>query len=217
MILFLKINIPRIDTAHFDPSKYSENTNTKLRSELKIDQKDFIFVFVGRFVKDKGINELITSFKKLNSAYPETKLLLVGTYERELDPLLPETESEIDNNPNIIAVGWQNDVRPFFAISDALAFPSYREGFPNVVMQAGAMGLPSIVTNINGCNEIISEGMNGTIIPVKSSEVLHKAMKTLVSDKEYTNKLSLKARDMICERYERKFVWNAILEEYKQL
>ncbi|WP_378173679.1 glycosyltransferase family 4 protein [Aquimarina sp. SS2-1] len=206
-----------IDTSHFDPSKYSLDDNTKLREELKIDQEDFVYVFVGRFVKDKGINELITSFKKINDIQPNSKLLLVGTYERELDPLLPETESEIDNNPNIISVGWQNDVRPFFAIADALTFPSYREGFPNVVMQAGAMGLPSIVTDINGCNEIITEGINGTIIPVKSSEALYNAMEKFITDKEYCTKLSLKARDMICQKYERKFVWNEILEEYRKL
>ncbi|MFD2562447.1 glycosyltransferase family 4 protein [Aquimarina rubra] len=206
-----------IDTTHFDPSKYSLEDNAKLREELKIDREDFVYVFVGRFVKDKGINELITSFKKLNDEHQNTKLLLVGTYERELDPLLPETESEIDSNPNIISVGWQNDVRPFFAIADALTFPSYREGFPNVVMQAGAMGLPSIVTNINGCNEIITEGINGTIIPVKSSEALYDAMEKLLTDKKYCRQLSQKAREMICERYERKYVWNAILEEYRQL
>ncbi|WP_343211348.1 glycosyltransferase family 4 protein [Aquimarina litoralis] len=206
-----------IDTAHFDPSKYTEETNAKLRTELDILDDDFVFVFVGRFVKDKGINELITSFKQLNSEFEKSKLLLVGTYERDLDPLLPETEKEINENPNIIPVGWQNDVRPFFAISDTLAFPSYREGFPNVVMQAGSMGLPSIVTDINGCNEIVSEDLNGTIIPVKSSEALYEAMKKFMSDTDYINQLSLKARDMICERYERKFVWNAILEEYQKL
>ncbi|MGY3794360.1 glycosyltransferase family 4 protein [Aquimarina sp. 433] len=206
-----------IDTSHFDPSGYTIEDNDKLKQELDIAPDDFVFVFVGRFVKDKGINELITSFKQLNSEFKKSKLLLVGTYERDLDPLLPETEKEINENPNIIPVGWQNDVRPFFAISNALAFPSYREGFPNVVMQAGSMGLPSIVTDINGCNEIVSEGINGTIIPPKSSEILYQSMKKFISDPSYTNQLSLKARDMICERYERKFVWKSILEEYKKL
>ncbi len=206
-----------IDTAHFDPHKYATEDNLKLRRELGIDEKDYIFVFVGRFVKDKGINELVASFISLTANYKNAKLLLVGTYEKELDPLLPETENEIHTNSSIISVGWQKDVRPFFSIADVLTFPSYREGFPNVVMQAGAMGLPSIVTNINGCNEIVSEGVNGTIIPPKSSEALYEAMEKIISDKKYANQLSLKARNMICERYERKYVWNAILEEYRQL
>ncbi|WP_299254724.1 glycosyltransferase family 4 protein [uncultured Aquimarina sp.] len=206
-----------IDTSHFDPVTYTKEDNVKLRKELNIDASDIVFIFVGRFVADKGINELIAAFKKINRGYINTKLLLVGTYEKELDPLLPETEIEIDTNINIISVGWQHDVRPYFAISNALTFPSYREGFPNVVMQAGSMGLPSIVTDINGCNEIVSEGLNGTIIPVKSSDALYNAMKKLIIDQDYSNNLALNARMVICENYERQHVWDAILEEYRQL
>ncbi len=103
-----------IDTSYFDPQLYSEIERTNLKNELAITQKDFVFLFVGRLVKDKGINELIQAFKKLNNEYHQTKLLLVGTYEKDLDPLLPETEIEINSNPDIISVGWQNDVRPFF-------------------------------------------------------------------------------------------------------
>ena len=145
------------------------------------------------------------------------KLLLVGSQESDLDPVLPETLQEIDANPHIISVGYQEDVRPYFAISDALVFPSYREGFPNVVMQAGAMGLPSIVSNINGCNEIIIEGKNGIIVPPKNVELLKSAMKRLMLDKAYFSQLKLNARSMIQERYEQKVVWEAILEEYKRL
>src|SRR5690606_5833063 len=108
-------------------------------------------------------------------------------------------------------------VRPCFAISDALVFPSYREGFPNVVMQAGAMGLPSIVSDINGCNEIIVEGQNGTIIPPKNSEALLGAMKNIMDDKEYYQRLKENARPMIQQRYEQEAVWNALLEEYNSL
>src|SRR5690606_22855763 len=119
--------------------------------ELGISPDDFVFVFVGRIVGDKGINELVISFKQISKSANQPlsgkcKLLLVGPLESELDPLLPETLKEIESNPDIVMTGFQKDVRPYLAISDALAFPSYREGFPNVVMQAGAMGLPAIVT-----------------------------------------------------------------------
>ena len=120
---------------------------------MGIEPHDFVFVFVGRLVKDKGINELVSAFSKLEAR--SSKLLLVGPFETELDPLSPETLKEIKDNRAILSVGFQSDVRPYFAVSNALVFPSYREGFPNVVLQAGAMGLPAIVTNINGCNEII--------------------------------------------------------------
>jgi glycosyltransferase involved in cell wall biosynthesis len=131
--------------------------------------------------------------------------------------LLSETLQEIEENPNIISVGFQTDVRPYFAISDALVFPSYREGFPNVVMQAGAMGLPSIVSNINGCNEIIEEGKNGTIIPVKDSDSIYEAMMKMTIDVDFRTALQQNARAIIVSRYEQKVVWEAILAEYKNL
>ncbi|MEG2161658.1 MAG: glycosyltransferase family 4 protein, partial [Chryseobacterium sp.] len=160
-------NVNGIDLEYFALNAISNEQQSQLKKELHIQEKDFIFIFVGRLVSDKGINELIQAFSKLK--IQNSKLLLVGPLESDLDPLRYEILKEIETNPNIISVGFQKDVRPYFAISDCLVFPSYREGFPNVVMQAGAMGLPSIVSNINGCNEIIIEGENGTIIPVKDS------------------------------------------------
>ena len=144
-------------------------------------------------------------------------MLLVGSFESDLDPLLPETLKEIEANPKIISVGYQKDVRPYFAISDVLVFPSYREGFPNVVMQAGAMGLPSTVSNINGCNEIIVEGENGIIFSVKNTEALLRSMQKMKEDKAYYQELKSNARAMIQNRYEQKVVWNALLEEYNLL
>ena len=210
-----------IDTAFFSPDQVSETERVTLREKLNIQPDDFVFVFVGRIVSDKGINELIKAFSQLqtteNNELTGIKLLLVGGLESDLDPLNPETLAEINQNKDIISVGFQQDVRPFFAISDALAFPSYREGFPNVVMQAGAMGLPSIVSDINGCNEIIVEGENGLIIPPKNVEKLKEKMLTLAKDKNLYTKLKENSRRMIENRYEQSVVWNAILEEYEGL
>lgn len=208
-----------INTDFFSPEQLSQEQVLKLKTDLNLSESDFIFVFVGRLVGDKGINELVKAFKKtclsLNSK--SCKLLLVGPLESELDQLTIETLNEIESNPNITSVGYQQDVRPYFAISDSLVFPSYREGFPNVVMQAGAMGLPSIVTNINGCNEIIIEGENGTIVPVKNTEALYQSMYKMMMDDTFRSKLQQKARQMIVSRYEQKVVWEAILAEYKKL
>ncbi|WP_103068550.1 glycosyltransferase family 4 protein [Aquimarina sediminis] len=206
-----------IDTSFFDPALYSEKDKTTLSDSLGIQSTDTVIVYVGRLVRDKGIHELIDAFKKLSQVSKNIKLLLVGTYEKDLDPLQPEAEEEINTNPNIIMVGWQNDVRPYFAISDILAFPSYREGFPNVVMQAASMGLASVVTDINGCNEIITDGENGKIVPAKDTDLLFENLKTLVEDKTLRNTLASKARESITSRYERKVVWNALLEEYRRL
>lgn len=226
-------NVNGIDLNYFSKQNCTIDQQTSLKTELGITSNDFVFVFVGRLVGDKGINELVEAFKKLDIRNQESeslvssskslvsskvpKLLLVGPLESDLDPLKEETLKEITTNPNIISVGFQKDVRPYFAISHALVFPSYREGFPNVVMQAGAMELPSIVSDINGCNEIIIEGENGTIIPVKNSDAVLHAMQCLIEDNDYYSKLKGNARPMIQSRYEQSVVWNALLEEYNSL
>lgn len=210
-------NINGIDTAYFDPSLYSDNDKTSIKSEWGISQNHFLFIFVGRLVKDKGINELIAAFSKLFESKDNVSLLLVGPFENDLDPLLPATLKTIENHSHIYSAGYQNDVRPFFAIADALVFPSYREGFPNVVMQAGAMGLPSIVTDINGCNEIIQNGINGLIIPPKEIDELYEAMKLLVEEPVLYSNIKKVTRNNIEKKYNRKQVWQALLEEYKKL
>jgi glycosyltransferase involved in cell wall biosynthesis len=189
-----------------------------IKIEFGISDDDFVFLFIGRLVKDKGIEELITAFSELSTFVKHIKLLLVGPTEPDLDPLSANSISEIETNPQIISVGYQTDVRPYLAVSQALAFPSYREGFPNVPMQAGSFELPCIVTDINGCNEIVVHGANGLIIPPKSAIALKQAMERLVTDKTLYNTLKGNARRMITERYEQKHFWTLLLKEYhKQL
>lgn len=177
----------------------------------------FTFCFVGRMVKDKGINELVHSFLRLYQDDARVRLLLVGPFEKELDPVLPEVEEQILHHPGICFMGFQSDVRPFLAASDALVFPSYREGFPNVVIQAGAMGIPAIVTDINGCNEIVLPDRNGMIIPTKNEQALYEAMKYFAFHSVEVEKMATNARPLIVSRYEQRMVWNALLAEYKSI
>lgn len=177
----------------------------------------FTFCFVGRMVRDKGMNELVSAFVRLNAQYPKTRLILIGPFERNLDPVLPETEKQILNHPAIEFLDKQNDVRPFFAASQALVFPSYREGFPNVVLEAGAMGLPTIATNINGCNEIILPGKNGVLIEPKDEAALYAAMEDFVLHQDVVAGYAKKCRQLIVERYDRKLIWDALLAEYNTL
>ena len=205
-----------IDTTYFDRKNITAEQQQVLLDSLRINQNQFVYCYVGRLVRDKGIHELLEAFLTVHRAYPEARLLLIGPYEHELDPLEDWALKAIQDTEAILELGWQDDIRPFMAISDCFVFPSYREGFPNVVMQAGAMGLYSIVTDINGCNEIILEGENGTIIPVKNSQVLfHKMEEILISSEKPGNPESY--RKLIRDRYERTFIWNRILEEYHNL
>ena len=206
-----------IDTNYFNPDLISKEQNQILRSNLKIQKTDFVFIFIGRIVGDKGINELVEAFNLFSKETSKTKLLLVGNFEDELDPISKSSKNIISNNDKIILAGYQNDVRPYFSISDVLIFPSYREGLPNVVLQAGAMGLPSIVSNINGCNEIIENNTNGLVIKVKCIDAIYDAMIKITSDKILFNKLRLNSRDSIKIKYEREALWGMLLNEYEDL
>ena len=206
-----------IDTTHFDPALYDSTSRKEIRFELGIPDDHFVFIFLGRLVTDKGINELVEAFCRLNAEFPKSTLLLLGDYERHLDPLNQETENRIDAEKNIVYPGGKKDVRPYLAAADLLVFPSYREGFPNVVMEAASMGLASIVSDINGCNEIIEDGVNGLIVPVKSAEALYTSMRKLLTEQETRNAMASKARPSIQERYERRYIWKELFVYYQKL
>ena len=206
-------NVRGIDLERFDPSLPEViDSAAKIRKEGV-----FAFIFIGRLVRDKGINELVLAFTELNREIPDTRLILVGEQEPELDPLSPETLENISGCASIEAVGRQNDVRPWLAASDALAFPSYREGFPNVVIEAGAMGLPSIVTDINGSREIVSHGVNGVIIPTRDRDALLTAMRNMIGQREDTAKMATAARPMVAGRFEQSFVRKCLKDYYKEI
>ena len=201
-------NINGIDTEYFK--------STESFTERKNDT--FTFVFIGRIVRDKGIHELTECIRKLNC-----NLILVGSFE-DGDPIDEDDKKFLLTSEKVRFVGWQTDVRPYLEQADALVFPSYREGFPNVPMQAGAMGLPCIVTNINGCNEIIKDGLNGKIIaaPLKEGtkmmeQSLLNTMQWFIDHREEAKRMGNNARPMIQERYEQRYVWKALKDYYDAL
>lgn len=207
-----------------DTSYYSiENTERiygprkKFREKLGFSSNDFVFIFIGRIVKDKGINELASCVRHLRHDYPQLKLLLVGWWETEADTISPDNDLFLREDKGTKYVGFQEDVRPYLMAADALVFPSYREGFPNVVLEAGSMGLPSIVTDINGSNEVVEEGVNGNIIPTHDETALLEKMKYWLENPDEVKKMSEKSRKIIQERYEQKDVWSALLKLYTKL
>lgn len=207
-------SINGINSDFFDPEIIECNS---LQEQYKIKNGDFVFGFIGRIVADKGINELVWSFKNLNELYPNTKLLLVGNYEHNLDPLLPETRIEIEQNKNIIVAGFQKDIRPFYKMMNLFVFPSYREGFGISLMEAAAMNIPAISSDIIGCNEIIEDNVNGFLIPSKNKKALFEKMKFSIENKNKIIVMSTLTRDIILSKFQQKQLWNKTIDIYKQI
>lgn len=203
-----------------DMEYYSRRPEVMELAKKKRDDDVFTFVFVGRIVGDKGINELCEAFQRLNNQYPKTRCWLVGPFEDILDPinqLSREIIEECDNG--LLAVGPKKgeELLSYYAAADCFVLPSYREGFPNTVLEAGAMGLPSVVTDINGSREIIENEVNGIIVPPKDVDALFKAMEKMLLDKVSRNKMASRARELIFSRFEQSFVRKCLYDFYDEL
>ncbi|WP_209390148.1 glycosyltransferase [Chryseobacterium sp. RR2-3-20] len=172
-----------------------------IQEELCISDDDFVFGFIGRLVGDKGINELVSSFEELNQINKKIKLILVGPYEDDLDPLENSTKLIIKKNPNIIEAGFQKDVKKYLSLMNVFVSPSYREGFGLSLLEANLMGIPIIASRITGYEEIIKEDKNGFLIPPKNKEALQSKMAEVFLQQ---NKL--------CEMKE--FCINNVVEKY---
>lgn len=208
-------NVKGVDMERFNPNRFQVSTSTSLAT----NEKPFTYIFVGRIVGDKGINELVEAFIKLHDKYSNTKLVLVGRYENELDPVSELTQQRIAVAKAIDACGpkYGDDLLQMYVDADCFVMPSYREGFPNAVMEAGAMGLPSVVTDINGSREIIIEGENGLIVPPRTVEPLFKAMEKMLTDKMVREKMADNARKLIDSRFEKSFVQGCLINFYNEI
>jgi glycosyltransferase involved in cell wall biosynthesis len=199
-----------------DMNFYSRRLEVMERARQLRDDSCFTFLFVGRIVQAKGINELCKAFNQLSRENKSVRLLLVGPREDKLDPVSEDSLRMIESNPAITYVGevLGEDLLSYYAAADCFVFPSYREGFPNTVLEAGAMGLPSIVTDINGSREIIVENENGYIIPPQDSDALLAAMCRMMSDGRRRTYMASHARNMIGCRFEQGFVRQCLFDFY---
>ena len=206
-------NIKGIDLTH-----YSRRPEVMALAQKMKKDGFFIFIFVGRIAKDKGINELCKAMSKL-AGFAPVRLVLVGPNEDDLDPISQEAKDLIENNAAIEHVGekYGDELLAYYAAADCFVLPSYREGFPNTVLEAGAMGLPCIVTDINGSREIIIEGENGVIIPPRDENALFQAMLEMVRNKPNREYMEGKARGMIASRYEQSFVQKSLMDFYEEV
>ena len=203
-------NVRGVDMEKFNPERFAD---------VKKEDDKFTFLFVGRIVGDKGVNELVEAFTKLHDKHRHTRLVLVGNYEANLDPVKQETMDRIKANPDIDACGprYGEDLLVEYMKSDCHVLPSYREGFPNTPMEAGAMGLPNIVTDINGSREIVINGENGLIVPSKDADALYDAMERMLTDEPMRKSMAGNARKMIADRFEKNFVQTSQIAFYEEI
>lgn len=202
-----------IDLEYFSPSEKIEEEVKVLNDKFGITKSNIVLCFVGRLTNYKGVNELVLAFNTLNEKHPSLKLLLVGPYE-DINPLLPEVLDIIKENKNIFDVGHQSDIRPYLCAADIFIFPSYREGFPQSLMQAAAMNLACIASDINGCNEIIDNRKTGLLINPKSIAEIETSVEELIINTELRLLLASNARKLMEQEYDQKIFWKKILNFY---
>ena len=210
-----------------DMKRFSRRPEVMERAALLQKDDVFTFVFVGRIVGDKGINELVHAFKALlEKDYSKSlRLVLVGRFEDDLDPISSDTKQMIESTPEIESVGQQfgDDLLAWYAAGDCFVFASYREGFPNTVLEAGALGLPSIVTDINGSSEIIipyeknHQNATGLIVPSQDADALQKAMEWMVNHNAEREIMAANARPSIESRFEQSFVRQCLFDFYEEI
>ncbi len=206
-----------VNTGFFDPIHPDlKGIRQTLREKLQIPSQALVFSFVGRIAREKGMMELLEAYRQVKGKHQNVHIILVGLFENAHGGLSKEERIAIESEPGIHCLGRFDDVRPYLVMSDVFIFPSFREGFPNALLEAGAMGLPVIATNINGCNEIIRHGHNGILIPPQRVQELADAMDTMISDEPKRKEMSANAREAIITHFENTVIWKSMHQAYNE-
>jgi glycosyltransferase involved in cell wall biosynthesis len=206
-----------VDAAkRFDPSGYA-SARVELRRSLGIPDESVVIGFVGRLVQDKGIETLFDAWLRLRDEFPTAILLLVGPFE-EGDALTLRVTEGLTNDPRvrITQTSW-GDAAPVYAMMDVLAFPSLREGFPNVPMEAAAMELPVVAARAVGTIDAIVDRRTGLLVGPQDPIELAAALGSLLRDPEYGRRLGKSARQRALTQYRPQDLWRAQAEEYNRL
>ncbi len=211
--VFWKGNINGIDLTRFS----RKGRRDEMRRSLGINESTLVYIYVGRIVHDKGIDELVPAFARLQQSGVDAALLLVGEEEQHLDPISEKTRQTIHQNQHIYAIGRQRNVPDWLEAADVFILPSHREGCNCSLLEAGAMGLPSIASDILGCRDIIKERINGLLVPSKNPDALHDAMYLLYTSAFLRHQLQEQSRPYVEANFDRKDVWKEMLFFYNQL
>jgi glycosyltransferase involved in cell wall biosynthesis len=187
-----------------------------VRDRFGIPDAATVIGFVGRLVGDKGIVELATAWHSLRDKHPNLHLLLVGPFE-PFDPVPEATEADLRNDPRVHLAGMDWNTPPLYSAMDLVALPTYREGFPNVPLEAAAMGLPIIATLIPGCVDAVVDGKTGVLVEPKDAEALRFALDEYVSDSGLRRLHGEAARVRVLKDFRQEALWEALLQEYRKL
>ena len=206
-----------INLIRFNNTNLNQNTIQEIKESIQYKDSNTYLLSIGRLVKDKGIVELVNAFCSLQQKFNSLKLVLVGKFETDLDPLPNNIIDEIKNNKNIIHIDWSEQVEYYFSLATFFVFPSHREGFPNVLLQAGAMGAPIICSSIAGNVDIVEDKVTGLLFKTNDELAIEKQITFALENNEAMQKMAATLKTNINNFYGRDVIWNSILNEYKQL
>ncbi|MFB3880273.1 MAG: sugar transferase [Armatimonadota bacterium] len=170
-----------VDTERFAPTAERIAQAAQIRRELGIPAEAPVIGFVGRFTRDKGIVELVQAYQAVRRRFPEARLLLLGRFETG-DPVPPSARSFIETDPGVIHAGYVPDPAAHYQVMDVLALPTYREGYPTVVLEASAAGKPVVATRATGAVDAVEDGVTGLLVPVADSQAFARALIAVLSD-----------------------------------
>jgi glycosyltransferase involved in cell wall biosynthesis len=204
-----------ISGVDFNRFKPSQKYRGLIRKQLKIEADSFVFLYLGRLKKEKGIFELVEAFKSVSEKHANVTLLIVGPDE---EALKQELLSNLETCKQLVRfVDFTKTPERYMAASDIFVLPSYREGFGSAIIEAASCGLPSIGSNIYGLSDAILPGETGLLIPVRSSKFLKNAMSNLASNIQLVNDMGLNARKRAINHFSENSITLKILQLYKNM
>jgi glycosyltransferase involved in cell wall biosynthesis len=206
-----------IDLSRYSLPALNKNTLLATRQHVKYEEGLIYFLSVGRLVHDKGIDELVHGFLKIHKDNERTRLILVGAFEDEVDPVSDDTKTILHSHPAIILAGWSNAVEYYMEFAFALVHPSHREGFPNVILQAGAMECPVICSRIEGNVDIVEHEKTGLIFSVNDENELVARMRQALDRPQLVQKYALELRRKIEDHFDQPVIHRQIRKRYLQI
>lgn len=200
----------------FDPAQVGSTARGEVRRELGVADEAVVVGFVGRLVRDKGVCELAEAWARLKGEFPAARLVVVGPYEPR-DPVPDAVKRALESDPSVVLTGPRKDTARLYAAMDVVALPTYREGFPNVLLEAGAMGKPVVATRVTGCVDAVDDGRTGVLVPAQESSGLERALRAYLRDPALRAAHGAAACAHVCDRFASERIWSELDGVYRSM